>query len=149
MQAKRAALNVDTIYPGIAVNGMPLGGMTRAAVSMALAVEAQKLHDTFQVELTVTGDDQPTTVRLTPEQAGWTVDTATLVEKAWMIGRTATAASEREQINERYAIVEQLKQQPLDLPMTATVNLEQARAALTQAHRCVDPSGPERVRDRF
>lgn len=123
---KKQALERDTFYEGIYVNELPLAGLTREAAATLIAAEEKKIRDTFKVE--VAAGQQKLT--MTPDQAGLAFDTQSILATAFETGRKSGAASESARINERYAVIEGLKQKPLKLTITAKANPEKASQAI-------------------
>ncbi|MGI6298789.1 MAG: VanW family protein [Saccharofermentanales bacterium] len=120
-------LERETIYEGIFVNEQALGGLTREAASTLLNVEESKLRDSFKVEISAGGEK----FLLTAEEAGLTFDTQSVLQTAYETGRTSKAATEADQLNERYAIVQGLEQKPLELKIKSKIDPEKVKQAIT------------------
>jgi len=123
MKAKQAALNIETFYEGIYVNDLPLSGLNREMAVKLLRIEELKIRDSFNIKISVADKE----LTLTPEQVGLTFDTSSVLEKAYETGRIATTAGEAARVNERYAVVQTLKQNPLKLNIKAMVDIAQVR----------------------
>jgi len=123
LEEKRTALNRETFYDGIFINGQPVGGQSRDAILKQLSNYEQTVRSGFRIQISL-GDQK---LALTPEQAGLAFDTEAVVKKAYETGRIATATGEKAQILERYAAVESLKVTPLKLAVKPTVDTERVR----------------------
>ncbi len=142
-EAMRKLLDVDTFYEGISVENVSLSGLTRAVAAERLSAEAAaKMKTDFKAELVISNqsdkDAEPLVISLTPEQAGLKFNTEETLEKAWMTGRQSTAATETEQLQERYAVVEALKLQPLSLELTAEIEPAKARSYLSDTVKSLE-----------
>lgn len=131
--ALRALLDIDTFYEGISIEGISLAGLTRAEAAARLEAWEEQATADFKVELTVNGAEKPLIISLTPEQAGLQYNTTEILEQAWATGRQSTAATEAEQLQERYAAVEALKLQALDLKLKGEIDPIKARATFRKA----------------
>ncbi len=123
----KETLDRETIYEGIFVNEQALGGLTREAANTLLNVEESKIRDSFKVEISAGSEKY----LLTAEEAGLTFDTQSVLQTAYNTGRTSKAATETDQLNERYATVKGLEQQPLKLEIKSQIDPEKVRQAIT------------------
>ncbi|MDD2457967.1 MAG: VanW family protein [Eubacteriales bacterium] len=113
---KKAALDIDTFYPGIAVDDLDLSGLT---LEQAKVHFQNRLQDRAQsVALTVRIDDQE--FALDAADIGFTDNSAAVLEHAYQIGRTSEWTEERARIDDLYRQVLQLKTQPLHLETAMT-----------------------------
>lgn len=79
-----AARSVDTIYDGIQVDGIELGGMTKDAAAQALEAAGHQKYDNLSVTVNLPLNN---TITVTAQQAGLTVSGAKAAEEAWNYGR--------------------------------------------------------------
>ena len=86
-QACVQEIYTDAIYPGVYIDDLQVGGMTREAALSALTAQADSSTQDF--DLTVTIGNQ--SWHVTPERVPIRRNVAELVEKAWALGRGNTA----------------------------------------------------------
>ncbi len=122
----KEALEQDTFYEGVFVNDQNLGGLSRDAANTLLNVEESKLRDSFMVEISA-GDKK---LSISAEDAGLIFDTQSVLNTAYETGRSSKAGTETEQLNERFTVVENLKQQPLKLQIKSKVDSAKLKQAI-------------------
>jgi len=124
MAAMRAVLDRDTFYQGLYIDDLSLGGQTFEEIQAQLQLRDKKWRDNFTV--TVQLGDQ--TWLLTQTDAGLATDWQAILDQAWQTGRTSGAASEDEQIRDRYAIVRDLQSNPLHLSVSQLYDSDKIRS---------------------
>lgn len=75
---------IDTVYPGVAVEGVELGGMTRQQASDALMQLGAERYDGLSVTANLPLDN---TLTITGEEAGLAYSADAAVQAAWNYGR--------------------------------------------------------------
>lgn len=114
--AKKEVVDAATIYPGITVDGIDLGGKTPAEALAAVQAQQKTLVDSVNLVLRL-GDKSWT---LSAADINLTDDSAAIVEQAAQIARTSTQATPEEQIIDRFSQIEALKTNPVSLTVTKT-----------------------------
>lgn len=104
-------VQANSFYDGIIVQGINLGGMTMEQAHQALAAEEEKLKGTYSV--TVARGEQSWVI--TDADLEFTYDTDKVLEQAYQYGREGTD-------EERYAVVEGLKDEPKEWEITVTMD---------------------------
>lgn len=79
-----AVRGVDTIYNGIAVNGVELGGMTQEEANQALLEEGHQVYDNLVVTVSLPLNNLMT---ITAQEAGVQISAAQAAQAAWNYGR--------------------------------------------------------------
>ncbi len=113
---KKAALDTDTFYPGIFVDGIDLGGKTMAEAQAVFKARLDAAAD--RVDLTVQIDEQEQ--KLDAVAIGLTDNSASVLEQAYQMGRTSDLDDERARVDDLYQQVEALKNQPVRLETALT-----------------------------
>lgn len=90
-------VNVDTFYPGIAVNGIDIGGMTMEQAISSLGEEDTRAHEEFA--LTIAYGE--TRWRITSQEVLLAFDTQDVLDRAYALGR-------RGGLRERYQAIQNL-----------------------------------------
>ena len=104
----RAALDVETFYGGVTVQGVDLGGMTMEQAKAAVSAKETSADGTYRV--TIAYGDQKW--ELTQKDLAFTYDTDEVLEKAYAYGRTGDRET-------RYRQVTALKTKPVRYALTA------------------------------
>ena len=78
---------IDTVYPGVAVNGIDLSGMTHQEAADALLQLGAEKYDGLSVTANLPLDN---TLTITGEQAGLTYSANGAADAAWSYGRSGT-----------------------------------------------------------
>lgn len=112
--AQKAVVEVTTIYPGISVDGLDIGGKT-AAEALAV-IQARQKTQTDSVALVLRLGEKSWTI--SAADIGLTDDAAAIVEQAAQIARTSSLATPEEQIVDRFNQIEALKTSPVSLTVT-------------------------------
>ena len=124
---KKSALDTDTFYPGVFVDGIDLSGQTLAqARSQFQTSLAEKSR---AVALTVRIDDQE--IVLDAAAIGFTDNSAVILEQAYQTGRTSEQTDERARVEDLFSQVELLKTQPLHLETALTYDSARTADAIT------------------
>ncbi len=109
----------DNIYPGVYIDGMHLGGMSRAAAAAELARGEEKSGENFDIVITVGNQSW----HVTPDRVPVTRNTEETVEKAWALGRGNTAGlrgTGRTPFQERIDKASELRSHPVSLQTEKT-----------------------------
>lgn len=130
-RAYRQYMNTEAIYPGVYIDGIDVGGMTKAeAISVV-----NNAHDT---------NESPFCVSVTIGNASWNVDsslvpvardTQQVVEQAWALGRqntTAIRGTGTTPFMERVRQAETLRSNPVSLYTTMSYDHEALRSVTDQ-----------------
>lgn len=127
-------LNTDTIYPGVSVMGVELGGMTKkeavAAVEKELGSQVMSHEVIFQY-----GDKK---WEYTFEEMGATADAASIVDRAFAVGRSGD-------LRQRVQIVEALQEQKEDVQVDIAFDEEKMSAVVEQMAQEVDKEAEDAV----
>ncbi len=127
IEEMKAALDVDTFYPGILVAGVDVGGKTKQE---ALALVEEKLsEEDAPVTLTFLVNEKEYT--LDPEAISAANNVETVVEDAYKYNRTSTLADETEALKDRYENLLGLAKTPKDFPVEKTFGTENLAKAVT------------------
>lgn len=126
--AKKAVVDVATIYPGISIDGIDVGGKTLAEATSLVHAQQQAQADGINLVLRL--DDQ--TYPLTAADLALADDAAAIVQQAWDYARTSTLGTEEEQVLERYGKIQALQTAPIALAVTETYD-SQILAAKVEA----------------
>ncbi len=86
-QACIRELYTDDIYPGVYIDGVQVGGMTREEAAAALEKASDAESVDFDIIITVGNQSW----HVTPERVPVTRNTAEVIEQAWALGRGNTA----------------------------------------------------------
>ncbi len=108
----------DRIYPGVYLDGMHVGDMTRAEAEEKLSRKEDAAAD---FDITVTVGNQ--SWHVTPERVPVTRNTDEVTEKAWALGRGNTAAlrgSGKTPFQERIDLASDLRSAPVSLETVRT-----------------------------
>ena len=81
---------IDTVYPGVSVNGIDLSGMTRQEAGDALLQLGAEKYDGLSVTANLPLDN---TLTITARQAGLTYSAEGAADAAWNYGRSGTMLS--------------------------------------------------------
>ena len=109
----------DNIYPGVYIDGMHLGGMSRSAAAAELARGEEKSGENFDIVITVGNQSW----HVTPDRVPVTRNTEETVEKAWALGRGNTAGlrgTGRTPFQERIDKASELRSHPVSLQTEKT-----------------------------
>lgn len=123
---EKEIVDQDLFYPGIWLDGIDLSGLTRAQAQAAVT-ELHALKES-RVAVTLMIDDQ--SLILKARDLGWQDDTQAALDRAWNYARSSDAKTEREQIHQRYLLVDQLRTQPINFKVTQTYDHAIAQAAI-------------------
>lgn len=103
------AVNVDVVYEGVSVDGISLSGLTRGEMLTKLKQREEAFRQRVDLAVTYEGREYP----ITAEDVNYSFNTQEVIDKAWAIARTGTT-------EERYAQIEALKSNPVELKFEAT-----------------------------
>lgn len=131
-----AALDTDAFYPGIVVGGVELGGKSMSGAKAA--VEAALPPEEGRGELEITHDGR--SWKLTEEELGYRYDTDAVLKEAYSYARSGDR-------DERYRLVERLRESPKTYDLKKTLDETVLSAALGKIADAVDtaPQGPKVV----
>lgn len=110
-QEVSAAIDTQTFYPGVVVQGVDLGGKTVTEAKSALKGAEETLKGTYDVTVTYGGKSW----HITQDTLGFSYNTDEVLKKAYAYARTG----DREQ---RYRMVEALKTSPKTWSITKSVD---------------------------
>nr|MDD6335761.1 VanW family protein [bacterium] len=120
-------LRQETVYVGVHVDGVHLGGMTQEEVRAALARMADAQMQQMKVSLVL--DDK--SWNFVAGDLGATSNAEQLAEEVWAVGRTGSAW-------QRLGAIRALKRQEVDLHLEIHTDVSLMRQAITQIAREVD-----------
>lgn len=126
------AVDVETYYDGISVEGVALGGKTREEAAELVKPVLSGLR--ADVDISVKCPSK--THKLTEDDFTYTYDTDEVLDKAYQIGRSGTK-------EERYAKVQDLKENPVDLKITCKLDVSSAKAAAQKIAKATDVAAQE------
>jgi len=124
---KKSALDTDTFYPGVFVDGIDLSGRTLAQAREQF--QASLAEKAREVALTVRIDDQE--IVLDAAAIGFADNSAAILEQAYQTGRTSAQTDERARVEDLFSQVELLKTQPLHLETALTYDSAHTADAIT------------------
>ena len=104
----KAALDVETIYPGVSIDGIDVSGKTKEEAAAMFADAASPAAADLAITLSVDGKDYV----LDSSIIGVTSNLPAVIEEAYSYNRTSTKSDEAEAIAERYQTLEQLSGNP-------------------------------------
>ncbi|HAL73640.1 MAG TPA: hypothetical protein DCM45_00940 [Clostridiales bacterium] len=116
----RQALDLDTFFEGIWIDDVNLSGMTYEDAKAVLAARDAEWREKFAITLVL--DDQQHL--LTEDQAGIESDWQAVLDQAWQFGRPSKSGSDEtaDELRERFATVQALKQEPFKLNVSRSFN---------------------------
>ena len=82
----RREIETDTIYPGVYIDNVHVGGMTRQQAMDAVNAVHESVNRAFDITITVGNESW----HVTPERVPVSRNTEELVNKAWALGRSQT-----------------------------------------------------------
>jgi len=128
LEEMQAALNVDTFYPGIKIDGIDVGGKTKQE---ALTLVEEKLSEAeTPVTLTFLVNEKEYT--LDPEAISAANNVEKVIEDAFLYNRSSDLAEETEALTARYEILLGLANKPMDFPVEKTFGTENLAKAVTE-----------------
>jgi len=104
----KAALDVETIYPGVSIDGIDVSGKTREEAAALFTDADSPAAAQFAITLSVEGVEYA----LDPSIVSVTSNLPAVIEEAYNYNRTSTKTDESEAIAERYQTLEQLSGSP-------------------------------------
>lgn len=123
---KKQQVDVATFYEGLSVEGMALGGLTYEEAQAKLADRSRERASAVAVKLQI--DDQA--LLLDAAAIGWHDNAQEALDRAWQYARTSNLPTAVEQVDERYALVEKLRSEPVDFKVEETYDHALAQAAI-------------------
>jgi len=132
LEEMKKQLDVDTIYPGITINGTDVSGKTKTEA--ALLFEENTSSDTSEIAITL--DVDGVEYALDPALFAPSTDISTAVEDAYNYNRTSTAADESQAIADRYQIFLDLQKTPKNFDTAYTTAEDEINNAV---HSILDP----------
>ena len=84
----RAEIFTDTIYPGVYIDDLQVGGMTREEAAAAVEALHRSVDRTFDIGISVGNE----VWHVTTERVPVSRNTAEIVEKAWALGRSGSGS---------------------------------------------------------
>lgn len=128
----KEALDVDTFYPGISINGVDVSGKTKEETALLFAQDPSLNTPTVSVILSVQGQNYPLDV----SRIGISSNLSEMIDEAYSYGRTSTLTEETEALVERYNTVQLLTASPKNFASSYTAD----GALLSSAvHEILDP----------
>jgi vancomycin resistance protein YoaR len=112
----KSLVDIDTYYKGISVDGIALGGKTRAEAAELIKTHQQTLAETVAIKLQI----DETVKTLTATEIGLADDSAAVLDQAWQIGRTSVLPTDIKRVHERYVTIKKLVEDPVDLTVSET-----------------------------
>ena len=131
-------LDVDTIYPGIFINGVDVSGKTKAEA--ALLLEDSASSDTSQIAITL--DVDGVEYALDPTLFAPSSDITGAIDDAYNYNRTSTKTDETEAIADRYQILLDLQKTPRNFDTPYAVTQDKIEDAV---HSILDPLNKQPV----
>ena len=113
------AVNIDTIYSGISVNGIDVSGKTKEEALQQLQQEADN-HIGSQ-KITIQQEDRTWEIPFSELDVKYDIEAS--VEEAWETGRTG-------ELKDRYKIVTDVAQSKKDIPVSYTYDNQKVREKL-------------------
>ncbi len=130
----RGEVETDDFYEGIWINDVYLGGKTYAEARALLYEKQMEWADQIAIKLSL--NDQSWTLHAS--DIGFSSDWLLVLEEAWQTGRASSERDEKEQILERYAVIQQLKTTPLNLKISYGFDESLIREQISQIAKEVD-----------
>ena len=128
----KKALDADTIYPGITINGIDVSGKTKAEA--ALLFEDNSSSDTSKIAITLSVDGVE--YALDPMLFAPSTDISAAIEEAYNYNRTSTGTDESEAIADRYQVLMDLQKTPKNFDTAYTTVEDEIKDAV---HSILDP----------
>lgn len=128
----KALVDIDTYYEGISIDNIALGGKTRAEAAELVHAHQQSIADAVAIKLKIDDSEKV----LAAADIGFSDDADAVLEQAWQIGRTSNLQTDVEQVYERYAVIQQLAQEPVDFTINETFSQD---AVAEKVKAFVDP----------
>ncbi|MEI8199035.1 MAG: VanW family protein [Eubacteriales bacterium] len=132
LEEMKKLLDVDTIYPGISINGTDVSGKTKAEA--ALLFEDKASSDTSKIAITL--DVDGVEYALDPALFATSSDISAAIDDAYNYNRTSTAADESQAIADRYQILLDLQKTPKNFDTAYTTAEDEITNAV---HSILDP----------
>jgi len=132
LEEMKNQLDVDTIYPGITINGTDVSGKTKAEA--AILFEEAASSDTSKIGITL--DVDGVKYALDPALFVPSTDISAAIEDAYNYNRTSTAADESQAIADRYQILLDLQKTPKNFDTAYTTAEDEITNAV---HSILDP----------
>ncbi|MBO4425461.1 MAG: VanW family protein, partial [Clostridiales bacterium] len=127
----KAELATDTFYPGIVIDGVDVGGMTKEQATQAVAAVQPEAPVSLDIALELEGNSYPLDLSSLPLESNMTQ----VIDEAFNYAKPAPDASD-EAVKINYNMYQQLKNQPVEYTTAYTVNTE---GLLTIVSGVVDP----------
>lgn len=127
----RAELDMDTFYPGIVIDGVDVGGMTKEQAAQAVAAVQPEAPVSLNISLDLEGNVYPLDLSSLPLESNMNQ----VIDEAFNYGKPAPDASD-EAIKINYNLYQQLKNQTVEFTTAYTVNTD---SLLTIVTGVVDP----------
>lgn len=127
----KAELASDTFYPGIVIDGVDVGGMTKEQATQAVAAVQPEAPVSLDIALELEGNSYPLDLSSLPLESNMTQ----VIDEAFNYAKPAPDASD-EAVKINYNMYQQLKNQPVEYTTAYTVNTE---GLLTIVSGVVDP----------
>ena len=113
-------LDREVIYDGIWIGDLDLSGKTRAEAEQLLLDQENEFLESYQLSITAGGSSWS----IGAADAGVATNWRDLLAVAWQTGRTGESTDQEALIRERFAVLEQLKVEPLKLELDRTYSKE-------------------------
>ena len=127
----KAELATDTFYPGIVIDGVDVGGMTKEQATQAVAAVQPEAPVSLDISLDLEGNTYPLDLSSLPLESNMTQ----VIDEAFNYAKIAPDASD-EAVKINYNMYQQLKNQPVEYTTAYTVNTD---SLLTIVSGVVDP----------
>lgn len=114
----RSEVLIDQFYEGISINGVAIGGLSLDEAEDLLREEIADLKG--EIEYSIKLGDQ--SWNYTASDIGFSHDLDKVIDEAWKIGRISGMQDEKSQIFDRQKIIQELSNDPVDLPLSFTYN---------------------------
>ena len=132
----KAALDVDTFYSGIKIDGVDVSGKTKEEAAALFAEETPANDSKFSITLSLDGEKYP----LDPEVFSTTSNISDVIDEAYNYNRTSDNSDESAALAERYQVLSNLQVTPKNYELTYEVDMD---AVEDEIHSILDPlAGP-------